>query len=193
MDYKNVNDYEVVYMVRENDEEAREIIFNKYIPIVKRIAFNYLSLAKAIKVEFDDLVQEGVSGLNHAIDSFDENSGTLFYTFVCVCVERKMITYCRKMGGNKNYYFNTALSEDFCYSIKDNRTPDFYLEQELLEADFAVYKNYFDISDSSVFELRYNGFSYKEISRLLDIPLSSIDARLCRIRRILRSRAKKNF
>lgn len=193
MDYKNVNDYEVVYMVRENDEEARELIFKKYIPIVKRIAFNYLSLAKVIKVEFDDLVQEGLIGLNHAIDSFDENSGTLFYTFVCVCVERKIITYCRKMGSNKNYYLNTALGEDYCFGIKDNRTPEFYLEQELIESDFNVYKNYFDISDSSILELRYNGFSYNEISRLLDIPIGSIDGRLCRIRRILRERAKKTF
>ena len=86
MDYKKINDYEVVYMVRENDEEAREIIFNKYIPIVRRIASDHLALAKMARIEYEDLVQEGLIALNEAINKYNERSGVLFYTFLCVCV-----------------------------------------------------------------------------------------------------------
>ena len=38
MNYKN--DYEIIYMIRENDDIARNIMFDKYMPIVKNIASN---------------------------------------------------------------------------------------------------------------------------------------------------------
>ena len=108
MDYKKINDYEVVYLVKENDEEARKIIFNKYIPIVRKLASKYSMSAKWARVDFDDLVQEGLIALNDAIDKYDENSGALFYTFACICVERRTLTFCRKMSSNKHYYLNTS-------------------------------------------------------------------------------------
>lgn len=186
MDYKKLNDYEVVYMVRENDEEAREIIFNKYIPIVRRIASDHLALAKMARIEYEDLVQEGLIALNEAINKYNEHSGVLFYTFLCVCVERRILTYCRKMNSSKHYLLNTSLDDEYIYSVSDNDVFEAYFNEINLERKFVSFKNLFDIVESNIFELRYNGFSYKEISKLLDIPVSTIDGKLCKIRRILK-------
>lgn len=186
MDYKKINDYEVVYMVRENDEEAREIIFNKYIPIVRRIASDHLALAKTARIEYEDLVQEGLIALNEAINKYNERSGVLFYTFLCVCVERRILTYCRKMNSSKHYLLNTSLDDEYIYSVSDNDVFEAYFNEINLERKFVSFKNLFDIVESNIFELRYNGFSYKEISKLLDIPVSTIDGKLCKIRRILK-------
>lgn len=186
MDYKKINDYEVVYMVRENDEEAREIIFNKYIPIVRRIASDYLALAKMARIEYEDLVQEGLIALNEAINKYNERSGVLFYTFLCVCIERRILTYCRKMNSSKHYLLNTSLDDEYIYSVSDNDVFEAYFNEINLERKFVSFKNLFDIVESNIFELRYNGFSYKEISKLLDIPVSTIDGKLCKIRRILK-------
>ena len=186
MDYKKINDYEVVYMVRENDEEAREIIFNKYIPIVRRIASDHLALAKMARIEYEDLVQEGLIALNEAINKYNERSGVLFYTFLCVCVERRILTYCRKMNSSKHYLLNTSLDDEYIYSVSDNDVFEAYFNEINLERKFVSFKNLFDIVESNIFELRYDGFSYKEISKLLDIPVSTIDGKLCKIRRILK-------
>lgn len=186
MDYKKINDYEVVYMVRENDEEAREIIFNKYIPIARRIASDHLALAKMARIEYEDLVQEGLIALNEAINKYNERSGVLFYTFLCVCVERRILTYCRKMNSSKHYLLNTSLDDEYIYSVSDNDVFEAYFNEINLERKFVSFKNLFDIVESNIFELRYNGFSYKEISKLLDIPVSTIDGKLCKIRRILK-------
>ena len=186
MDYKKINDYEVVYLVRENDEEAREIIFNKYIPIVRRIASDHLALAKMARIEYEDLEQEGLIALNEAINKYNERSGVLFYTFLCVCVERRILTYCRKMNSSKHYLLNTSLDDEYIYSVSDNDVFEAYFNEINLERKFVSFKNLFDIVESNIFELRYNGFSYKEISKLLDIPVSTIDGKLCKIRRILK-------
>ena len=172
MDYKKINDYEVVYMVRENDEEAREIIFNKYIPIVRRIASDHLALAKMARIEYEDLVQEGLIALNEAINKYNERSEVLFYTFLCVCVERRILTYCRKMNSSKHYLLNTSLDDEYIYSVSDNDVFEAYFNEINLERKFVSFKNLFDIVESNIFELRYNGFSYKEIAEILETAKS---------------------
>lgn len=192
MDYKQINDYEVMYMVRENDEEARGILLKKYVPIVSRIASKYLPLVKAFGIDFDDLLQEGMIALNKAINSYDDNSGVLFYTYVLLCVERHIITYCRRSNNKKNYFLNYSIISDDYYLLKDDKSSvDEFVNEKLAEEIFTRYKNLFDIRYSSVFELRYNGFTYKEISDLLDISIGTVDARLSKIRKLLQE--KCNF
>ena len=41
MNYKKYNDYELIYMIRENDNDSYDILYNKYLPVMKSIAFNY--------------------------------------------------------------------------------------------------------------------------------------------------------
>ena len=41
MDYKQVNDYEVIYMIKENDEEARNLLIRKYKPIINKVSSDY--------------------------------------------------------------------------------------------------------------------------------------------------------
>lgn len=192
MDYKQINDYEVMYMVRENDEEARELLFKKYLPIVGKIASKYTEYIKRKGADFDDLLQEGMIALNAAINGYDDSNGVLFYTYVSVCIERHLATYCRRIDNKKNYFLNNSIDEDNYYSKVDFKSSiDYIFDEKLAEEEFIFYKNAFDIKHSSVFELRYNGFTYKEIGKLLDISVSTVDGRLYQIRKILQE--KYNF
>ena len=87
----------------------------------------------------------------------------------------------------KNYPLNYSLSDDvFNYVKEDNcsyEVDSILTENEL----FFECKNCLSFNQSIVFELRYNNFTYKEISILLDLPLSTIDGRLCLIRKKLKS------
>lgn len=187
MDYKNINDYELIYMVRENDEDNNNFLFNKYYHVIKKIASKYFVYAKQRGVEFDDLVQEGYIGFNSAISSFKESMNCTFYTFSCLCIERQIKTYCRSLGVFKNELLNQALMGDYD-KIVGNYPSFVSVDNDLFSEEvFLYYKNLFSLKNSSVFELRYNGFSYQEISQLLDISVNTVDSRLCRIRKILRN------
>lgn len=192
MEYKNVNDYEVMYMIRENDEEARNLMFQKYHPSIKKIAYKYYDFAKKCGSELEDLIQEGMIALNKAIDSYQESSGVLFYTYVTLCIERHLITYCRNISSYRHASLNNNVGDDILFNISDSKNgiEDFFSEK-LEEEMFIYYKNLLNFKFSIVFELRYNGFSYKEIGNLLDLPISTIDGRLCKIRKFLQERVEK--
>ena len=183
--YKNLNDYEQLYLVCENDEYAKEKIFNKYKPIIVSIAKKYLIYANN-RFDLDDLIQEGYIGLNRAISSFDDKENVLFYTFSIVCIERQIKSYYRQFKTLKNYHFYNSYSldmeiDDMTLSdiVEDKsilNSPTLFLDNSCLEEELINFKHSLDFRTSLVFELRYNGFKYREIADLLDISIGIVDS-----------------
>lgn len=187
MDYKN--DYEIIYMIKENDDNARNIMFEKYMPIVKSIASNYYLAYLNKGADYEDFLQEGMIALNKAINSYNENGGSLFYTYASLCLNRHLITYCRNLSCQKHYSLNTSVRDDTDFLYNDFKNyVDEYIDEKISQIEFTSIKNMFSLELSSVLELRYNGFCYWEISQLLDIPISKVDSSLSKIRRSLHSK-----
>lgn len=183
--YKNLNDYEQLYLVCENDEYAKEKIFNKYKPIIVSIAKKYLTYSNN-RFDLDDLIQEGYIGLNRAISSFNDKENVLFYTFSIVCIERQIKSYYRQYKTLKNYHFYNSYSldmeiDDMTLSdiVEDKsilNSPTLFLDNSCLEEELINFKHSLDFRTSLVFELRYNGFKYREIADLLDISIGIVDS-----------------
>ena len=89
MDYRDYNDYELVYEIRESNELAYNILIKKYSLLINKMANEYYLKAKTLKVEYDDLVQEGYVGLFQALDDYNEDT-CLFYTYAIICIRREM-------------------------------------------------------------------------------------------------------
>lgn len=195
MEYKDLDDYELVYRIRENDIEAENLMISKYEPVLNKMAKKYLGIVENVGADIDDLMQEGRIALIKAVDTFDFKKDLLFYTYMSVCVERHCISYCRSLASKKYSPLNYSLAEDSFIYIKDSSyNPEYIFDDSMYENSFLSYiRNNFEIIDSSIFELRYNGFTYKEISSLLDLPVSKIDNRLCKMRRILQINKSKFY
>ena len=52
MNYKNYNDYELIYSVREKDDFAFDIIFEKYQPIIKKFATDFFQRSGQVEELF---------------------------------------------------------------------------------------------------------------------------------------------
>lgn len=194
MDYKNINDYELVYRIRENsDSDATNLIIKKYEPIICSCAKKYISFLGRYGVEMDDLIQEGRIAVLKAIKGYEENKTVIFYTYVSICIERSLITYFRSLMRKKNSPLNYSITEDYLYNLSDDSyNLSNYVINNLEEKNILLWvKEKFDFLDSNIFELRYNGFSYKEIGMLLDVSTSFVDSRLCKIRKTLQRKKDK--
>lgn len=202
MNYKNINDYEQLYLIKENDETANEIIFEKYKPIIISLASKYYDKSTKAGIDMDDLCQEGYIGLSKAVKSFKENMNACFYTFCIICIERQIKSYFLRYNANKNKIMNSAYSLD--YELFDNmnvldvvedqnilHNPFGYLYNELTNTNLINFKHTLSTNESMVFELRYNGFKYKEIANLLDVSLSCVDNCIHRIKTKLKKYLNK--
>ena len=183
MVYKDINDYYLIDMICENDELSYGMLFDKYRPLIKKIASNFYRNYKNYGYEYDDFLQEGYLGFYKALKKFNLNKSVLFYTFVSLCVNRQLISFVNKIASKAYNYILLPLDEyDLIYTgVKENN--DYYLEELINEVI-----NESSIEDASVFELRYNNFSYKEIEVLLDIDYAQAEYRYRKLKLLLKDK-----
>ena len=174
MDYKKYNDFELIYNVRENDDDSYDKLFNKYLPIMKNIAYMFYNNYRYYGYDLEDFQQEAYIAFCNAINCFDEKKDTLFYTFVVLCINRSLITFSRKIScDKKNINLNNVLNIDDINFIGNSNIEEFCSYDELISLCKNIICN-LEFEDSCIFELRCNGFLYREISELLDIPLKRV-------------------
>ena len=195
MRYKGVNDYELLYLVGENNEEVYNSIYAKYKPLIHKMAKTLCENYKSALVEYDDLFQEGMYGLNNAIKNFNGKSGGLFYTLAKLCISREMNGYITKMLRGKNIILSSAVSfdtpitngfvvEDTLYSHDDSVE----LQFESIEMEKYILDLKYELKDEymPVYELKLNGFSNAAIANLLDLRYKDVDNYLRSIKKTLR-------
>lgn len=193
MKYKNYNDYELISMVRENDDTSYYSLFNKYQPIIKKIALEYYAKFQCYGYDYDDFLQEAYIGFQSAVINYNVSKNTVFYTFVDLCTRRHLISYCRKITSvNKNISINNFVSIDdidfFDKCADVNNIVDYNLVAAIVKE--CLYAS--NIEYSAPFELRMNNFSFSEISTLLDIPISTIGHKIEILRKNIKIKLKKS-
>lgn len=191
MSYENVNDYELLYLIGESDD-YREDIFKKYKPVLCDICSKYVNSMKRCGIDFDDLYQEALIALNKAIDSYDYNS-SLFYSYVNICVNRHLSTFYRSINNKKNSTLNSSISmSSYISSLSDITIDDVLTDNKNsyddidTSLDLINFKNNLSDIESQIFELRWNGFTYREIAMLIDIKIKCVDYYIQKIKRKIR-------
>ena len=91
-DFRKYNDYELLYLVKINVEEAKEILFWKYSFLIKSRIYK-MGVPQFL---WDDYFQEGCLMLHKAIRIYDESSQMTFTGFFELLLKRKIITLLKK-------------------------------------------------------------------------------------------------
>ena len=128
------NDYEIIFLIREGNDEALTLMFEKYTPLIyKKISkFN-------LGYEAEDMYQEGLMILHKSIKKFEEKFDKSFTRYFEQNLERKFISivtmkYRREniFKGNQHYIFE---------SHKANVSNSVYYELMLDEISKVLTKN----------------------------------------------------
>ena len=201
MSYYDLNDYEILSYISENNEEASEIMFKKYEPFIITTAKKMYAHVGNIGMEMNDLIQEGRLGLSQAINVFDESKETVFYTLAKKCIEAKMINYIIACKRKKHQILNDSLpfeygdEEDFGFEriIGDyeNTPENIILNRETTNQIIKALRENLSFFEQQVFELKLGGFTYKEIAQFLEKKPKDIDNTLHRIKKKLKELVNK--
>lgn len=189
MNYKNYNDYELISMVRENDEFSYYSLFEKYKPIVKNISKEVYDRYSDYGYDYDDFIQEGYVGFQNALNKYDSSKGALFYTFVELCIRRRLLSFTKNISLPKRNISNKYFISLDDLDVRDNSVS---LNDELdYEDTMNIIKDVLyslDLKYTAPFELKMNNFSLKEISILLEVSINSVSYRVNLVRDEIRTR-----
>lgn len=194
MNYKNFNDYELLDYIYSCNEDANEILLYKYRPLIVSIAKKMLKYCNG-GVDLNDLVQEGMLGLNDSINSFRDDKETNFGTYARLCIERRIYSLAKSTRTYKNKILNESISiedeDDFTidrFLMDNSSNPDSMISENDFQNDIITkLKSQLTDLEKRVLELKKNDFNYKEIADILEKEPKAIDNALQRIKNKLKN------
>lgn len=174
MDY---NDFELVSLAQEGNEDAINIIYQKYKPIIIKKSKNAIMYATHHGIEINDIMQEGFIGLDEAIKRFSQEDTATFYTFALLCIDRKIVNYLRKMTQSKNRILNDAVAIDDTVErvVRDNIDIELALISKNNREDLINKINEcLTEFEREVFKMKIKGYTFDEIANTLNKDVKSI-------------------
>lgn len=182
------------------DEKAENEILERYKGLVVKIARSYFILGG----EMEDIVQEGMIGLYKAIKGYDKKKNASFKTFATMCIKHQIQSAIKVANAKKNSPLSNSVS---LQSFSENSDDEDFLPVSLIfqiSPDEKVinkenYQNLLEnikkiLSDKEFQVLKYylKGYTYKEISNILETSEKSIDNSLSRIKAKLKKLIENN-
>ncbi len=196
----SLNDYELLYLLEESDEEAQRLLVEKYKGFIEKIIYRTLAACatRLSDEEFHELVLTCTKTLIDAAGTYREENNVAFSFFAGMCIKSHVRTYLRNRRSYSNYMFSTCVSldslineEDGSYLmelVKDTqKTFDPKRQFEIKEAKEKVNKTSAQLSEEErrIWNLWMHGYSYKEIGDMCNHTVKHIGYVLYKVKKIL--------
>lgn len=192
------SDSELLYLFHQGDEDAFEELLRRYRGMIKSVVYNFAHAVRT-SCELCDLEQLATIALFNASQTFNEDLDVPFCAYYKVIMRRVIYNRLRHIKCEKNRSNAEAFSYDQC--IRDHDSI-YYIDnvadeksEHQPEAGFHL-KELRAMIDAALAEMkpihrevyRYwsQGYSYEEISRLINVSTKTIDNSLQSIKRKLK-------
>jgi len=192
-------DSEVINLVCDNSEDARDFLYNKYSYIVDIIVNKYKKRAYYLGIEKHELRQEALLGFSDALVRYNQERDVNLQTFISLCVERRVSNIVRNADTKKNQTSRKIISLDQTVDSEGERTiidlignsiddPQIKLERiENLEQLKSEIDECLSPTEKNVYELLLNNFTIDDIASILNKDAKSVYNTIQRMRQKIKS------
>ena len=187
--YEQMKDEQLIQRLRGGDRQIMDYIMEKYKNLVRKEA-NAMYLLGG---ENDDLIQEGMIGLFKAVQDYDVEQETSFYSFAKLCITRQMYSAIEASKRKKHSPLNSYISLYDSSEEQGSLMETMAAGQESNPEELLVSREYAQLLEMKLEEslsalenrvlyLHLLGTDYRTIARLLDKSPKTIDNALQRIK-----------
>ena len=187
--YEQMTDEQLIGKLRGGDSHIIDYIMEKYKNLVRKEA-NAMYLLGG---ENDDLIQEGMIGLFKAVQDYDTQQETSFYSFAKLCITRQMYSAIEASKRKKHSHLNSYISLYESSEEQGSLMETMAAGQESNPEELLVSREYAQLLEMKLEEslsdlenrvlyLHLLGTDYRTIARLLDKSPKTIDNALQRIK-----------
>lgn len=183
-----ITDEQLAVLAHEGCDDAFSLLVQRYTGIIRK----HVAMYRSVRLETEDLEQEGLVGLLSAVRTYQESGGASFRTYASVCIRRRMLTAVRRNAAAHHIPPSELVSIDG-EEARDGESsaptdPAVLLQQREDSDQFhsRLRKNLTD-REYQVLMLYLGAYSYEEIAQLLHTGVKAVDNALQRVRRKLTS------
>lgn len=198
-DYTTLDEAEVIEAAKAGDERAMEYLLERYQGLLGHICEKYFLRDG----ERDDLMQEAMIGFVQAVQDYNPESGKQFKNFAFLCVKRELDSCVKRSNRKKHMILNDAVPINYTNGEDEEMveneallmerdktgsviTPEsLMLEKESCVETSNILADILSKLEYKVLIMRLMGYSYNEITLLLQLKNKSVDNAMQRIRKKL--------
>ena len=114
-----MNDEELLNLIVEEPEVAKEVIFDKYNYLIDIYVKKYSRIIRNLQIDEQEFRSEALIGFSDGINRFNVNKDASIKTFLSLCINRRLSNYIDKKARKKAKIINDTLSLDF---VKEGET-----------------------------------------------------------------------
>lgn len=190
-----LNDDELIYYYRMNHECALEYLIEKYSKVIYSLihSFNLYSYES----DMEDLYQLCLIELYKAIDRYNEKREAKFKTYFYQCAKTCVLNYLTLEKNKSLYQIKNAISLDSCINEEGgnymheafedpNSTHNSILLLDIKNKEEMALRKCKDL-EIKIWELRFYGLSYEEISIQCDITIKKVDNTVRKIQKLIKN------
>ena len=194
MDYRALNDSELVLLARCGVVKALILLEKKYHPYIINWVRHFLRKPEYYKLSYEDLRQQALQCFYRSLTRFRDEEG-FFYMYLLTSVRNEVYSEVRQTLANNEH--RRCLSLDQEISTPEGDTFAAFAEsdeilakpQRLLQLqegiNFMLNHPQLSAIEKTIVEMIVGGYSYKEIADKLGITPKDVDNRYQKVRRIL--------
>lgn len=181
----DISDSELIMLYRENNEEALDILNQKYNIVTKRIINKYYPFLRKLNINFDELTLSCHELINEALDTYNSLYKASLNTYISLIIDRKVKkTIINAIRYNKK---NMELSNiDFDNATDNSLDPlETLCAKESQKNLNEIILNKLNNNELAIFSLLLDGLSYKDIAFTLMQSYKQIYKKVQNIRKKL--------
>lgn len=191
---ENINDNELLMLYREDDEDAKNLLFQKYKFIIDILIKKYKKYLTSLNIDYQETYSECSVGFSDGLKNYQEEKKSSLATFITLCIERRLGNIIRKYNREKYKGLQETYSLDYAYGDNELRLMDLVsddYEHDPLKS-MTEEEGYMELitnikailteKEYEVFVLMIRGLSYTEIAKILNNTPKQIDNTIQRIK-----------
>jgi len=172
---------------KEDEDEAFACLLEQFRPMIFKIIYSNDLNKGDFRVDENDLFQEGSLALYKAVFSFEEDRNVRFSSYVYMVIRsriREALRSSNRVYGDEPYSLDGNVDYSLKFCVKED--PAQYHREQCFKEELNAFMSSLDPDDRTLFELKRQDLSYKEISERMHINIKRVDNRLMTLRRRLK-------
>ena len=188
-----MNEYELVYLAQEQNEEAQLLLFQTYASLIDCLLYKQQRYIDELSIDVKDLYSYCLTNFNEAILKYNANKAASFHTFAQAILKRTISGYLYKQRTKMNnaHYIMIEYNENIYNTEcakKDPLNTLSFLTTDAEVENFA--KKELSKLEYKVFILLKSGLTYRQIAKNLEKSPKQIDNTIQRIKNKLKKLEK---
>lgn len=194
MKFNDITDNEAIMLIAERDEDAKNLLYEKYNYIIDLVLKKYESAIKILQIDRKEIHSEALYGFSDALNCYNPDKDASLATFITLCIERRVMKIIKKFNTNQIKFDKEFYSLDYTYDefgmtlvdmISDKQKNDPLVnlsdEENIKEIIDNINKSLSEF-EQEVFKYMLQGLKYNDIAKILDKEPKQIDNTIQRVK-----------